>query len=1065
MQSTLPAYAELHCLSSFSFQRGASQPEELVARAAALGYTALAITDECSVAGVVRAHTEAKKHGIRLLLGAEFRVQDPGVQKGAPASQPQDAQADPDAWLRLVVLVQTVDGWGNLCEFITAARSKAAKGSYRVSWGCSDWASLQQCQVLLVAPRTMAFEALCGHCVRLKHIFGSRLWLALELLHGLDDDLWCHTLERSSQYTGVPLVAAGNVHMHVRSRKPLQDLMTAVRLAKPVAECGFALQPNAEAHLRARLRLAGIYAPEWLQATLEVAARCSFSLDELRYQYPVETVLPGLTPSETLRRFTYEGMSQRYPQGIPDTVQLQVEHELELIAELKYEMYFLTVYDIVRFARERQILCQGRGSAANSAVCYCLGVTEVDPARMNLLFERFISRERNEPPDIDVDFEHQRREEVIQYIYTKYGRDRAAITGVVVSYRPRSAIRDTGRALGLDEALIDAFARDQRWLGGRMVLTQPLCERLHDAGMDAQHPRIAQWLELTQQLLGMPRHLGQHVGGFVLTRDKLTRLVPVENAAMADRSVIQWEKDDLDAMGLLKVDVLALGMLSAIRRCLGLISAQRGSTFQMQDIPAEDSATYDMVCAADTVGVFQIESRAQMSMLPRLQPRCFYDLVIQVAIVRPGPIQGGMVHPYLQRRQGLVALDYPGDGLRAALERTLGVPIFQEQVMQIAMLAAGFSAGESDSLRRSMAAWKRKGGVHQFYDRMVGGMMANGYTEEFAQGIFKQIEGFGEYGFPESHAASFALLVYVSCWLKRHEPACFLAAMLNSQPLGFYSPSQLVQDAQRHGVEVRPVDVMHSDWDCTLEAGQAACAQAQAPVRLGLRMVGGLSGAAAQRIAAARVDSPFTSTEDLALRAELDAGELKALASADALISLSGHRRQQVWDASALKLAPPLLKAAPVEEDWLELPAASEGAEVVFDYAAIGLTLRSHPLALLREQLRPMRLQTAAQLREQPDGRLVRACGLVVMRQQPQTAKGVVFVTLEDETGSVNVIVWKSLREKQRSELLHSRLMAVYGVWQRDVASGGEVRHLIAKRLVNLTPLLGGLATHSREFH
>ena len=1065
MQSTLPAYAELHCLSSFSFQRGASQPEELVARAAALGYTALAITDECSVAGVVRAHTEAKKHGIRLLLGAEFRVQDPGVQKGAPASQPQDAQADPDAWLRLVVLVQTVDGWGNLCEFITAARSKAAKGSYRVSWGCSDWASLQQCQVLLVAPRTMAFEALCGHCVRLKHIFGSRLWLALELLHGLDDDLWCHTLERSSQYTGVPLVAAGNVHMHVRSRKPLQDLMTAVRLAKPVAECGFALQPNAEAHLRARLRLAGIYAPEWLQATLEVAARCSFSLDELRYQYPVETVLPGLTPSETLRRFTYEGMSQRYPQGIPDTVQLQVEHELELIAELQYEMYFLTVYDIVRFARERQILCQGRGSAANSAVCYCLGVTEVDPARMNLLFERFISRERNEPPDIDVDFEHQRREEVIQYIYTKYGRDRAAITGVVVSYRPRSAIRDTGRALGLDEALIDAFARDQRWLGGRMVLTQPLCERLHDAGMDAQHPRIAQWLELTQQLLGMPRHLGQHVGGFVLTRDKLTRLVPVENAAMADRSVIQWEKDDLDAMGLLKVDVLALGMLSAIRRCLGLISAQRGSTFQMQDIPAEDSATYDMVCAADTVGVFQIESRAQMSMLPRLQPRCFYDLVIQVAIVRPGPIQGGMVHPYLQRRQGLVALDYPGDGLRAALERTLGVPIFQEQVMQIAMLAAGFSAGESDSLRRSMAAWKRKGGVHQFYDRMVGGMMANGYTEEFAQGIFKQIEGFGEYGFPESHAASFALLVYVSCWLKRHEPACFLAAMLNSQPLGFYSPSQLVQDAQRHGVEVRPVDVMHSDWDCTLEAGQAACAQAQAPVRLGLRMVGGLSGAAAQRIAAARVDSPFTSTEDLALRAELDAGELKALASADALISLSGHRRQQVWDASALKLAPPLLKAAPVEEDWLELPAASEGAEVVFDYAATGLTLRSHPLALLREQLRPMRLQTAAQLREQPDGRLVRACGLVVMRQQPQTAKGVVFVTLEDETGSVNVIVWKSLREKQRSELLHSRLMAVYGVWQRDVASGGEVRHLIAKRLVNLTALLGGLATHSREFH
>ena len=1063
MWTPLPAYAELHCLSSFSFQRGASLPEELVARAAALGYTALAITDECSVAGVVRAHTQAKELGLKLLLGAEFRVRNaaPPDRRGhTPAALPNKANPTttqaPDAELTLVVLAHDVQGWGNLCEFITAARSKAPKGDYEVSWDGSDFASLEHCEVLLVPPRAMSFEALCAHAMRLKKNFPDRLWIALELLHGLDDDLWQHKLESACAQTGVPLVAAGNVHMHVRSRKPLQDVMTAVRLGKPVAECGFELQPNAEAHLRARLRVAGIYSPELLQATLVIAARCSFSLDELRYQYPVETVLPGLTPSETLRRFTYEGMSQRYPQGIPDTVQLQVEHELDLIAELKYEMYFLTVYDIVRFARERHILCQGRGSAANSAVCYCLGVTEVDPSRMNLLFERFISRERNEPPDIDVDFEHQRREEVIQYIYAKYGRDRAAITGVVVTYRPKSAIRDVGKALGLDEALVDAFAKEHRWFDGRSLLAQQLHERVAAAGISPDDQRITQWLELTQQLMGMPRHLSQHVGGFVLTQGKLTRLVPVENAAMPDRSVIQWEKDDLDAMGLLKVDVLALGMLSAIRRCLDLISAQRGYTFQMQDIPPEDPATYDMICAADTVGVFQIESRAQMSMLPRLLPRCFYDLVIEVAIVRPGPIQGGMVHPYLQRRQGLVPVDYPGAGLRAALERTLGVPIFQEQVMQIAMLAAGFSAGESDSLRRSMAAWKRKGGVHKFYDRMVNGMVANGYTEEFAQGIFKQIEGFGEYGFPESHAASFALLVYVSCWLKHHEPACFLAAMLNSQPLGFYSPSQLVQDAQRHGVPVRAVDVMHSDWDCTMEAPA---------VRLGLRMVTGLATAAAQRIVEARAEAPFTSTEDLALRAELDAGDLKALASADALISLSGHRRQQVWDASALRRAPPLLKAAPVEEDWLELPAASEGTEVVFDYAATGLTLRRHPLALLREQLTPMKLQTAAQLRDLPSGRLVRACGLVVMRQQPQTAKGVVFVTLEDETGSVNVIVWKSLREQQRSELLHSRLMAVYGVWQRDVQSGGEVRHLIAKRLVDLTPMLGGLATQSREFH
>ena len=1134
MWTPLPAYAELHCLSGFSFQRGASQPEELVARAAALGYSALAITDECSVAGLVRAHVEAKKHGVKLLPGAEFRVQGVLPRSAADhvkqlpvaealgrqgrAAVPVDAApldavtaatvhaaTAPHGDVTLVVLPHNLDGWGNLCEFITAARSQAAKGDYQVSWAGSDLAALQCCEVLLVPPRGMAFEALWGYCRHAKLLFGNRLWLALELLHGLDDDLWRHCLAQVSQHSGVPLVAAGNVHMHVRSRKPLQDVMTAVRLGRPVADCGFDLQPNAEAHLRARLRLAGIYAPELLQATVTVAERCRFSLDELRYQYPQETVLPGMSASQTLRQFTYEGMSQRYPDGIPAQVQSQVEHELELIAELHYEMYFLTVYDIVRFARERHILCQGRGSAANSAVCYCLGVTEVDPARMNVLFERFISRERNEPPDIDVDFEHQRREEVIQYIYAKYGRERAAITGVVVTYRPKSAIRDVGKALGIPDALVDAFAKQHRWFDGVMRLEQTLLDTLDAAGLSADDPHIRLWLDLTHQLLGFPRHLSQHVGGFVLTQGKLTRLVPVENASMPDRSVIQWEKDDLDAMGLLKVDVLALGMLSAIRRCLDLISAQRGHVFQMQDIPAEDAATYDMICAADTVGVFQIESRAQMSMLPRLKPRCFYDLVIEVAIVRPGPIQGGMVHPYLKRRQGLEPVEYPGDGLREALGRTLGVPIFQEQVMQIAMLAAGFSAGEADDLRRSMAAWKRKGGVHKFYDRIVQGMVANGYTEAFAQNIFKQIEGFGEYGFPESHAASFALLVYVSCWLKHHEPACFLAAMLNSQPLGFYGPSQLVQDAKRHGVVVRAIDVMCSNWDCTLEGGNANVAtqtvgksaqrektgsdpdlkeapiagkpqrreklesdpdsSSQPAVRLGLRMVSGLSVAAAGRIVAARGDVSFTSTEDLALRAELDQGDLKALASADALRSLSGHRRQQVWEASALKPAPALLKAVPIEEDWLELPPAAEGQEVVFDYASTGLSLRRHPVALLREQLAPMRLLTAAQLRDLPDGRLVRACGLVVMRQQPQTAKGVVFVTLEDETGSVNVIVWKSLREQQRSELLYSRLMAVYGVWQRDAETGGEVRHLIARQLKDLTPLLGGLSTRSREFH
>ena len=1043
-----PAYAELHCLSNFSFQRGASHPHELVARAAALGYTALALTDECSVAGVVRAHTEAKKLGLKLLLGAEFAV----------------SRASGAAGLTVMALARHLAGWGDLCEFITQARRSAPKGQYRVDWADAPWHLLRGCEVLLVLPPAITIECAYAIITMTRGHFGHHVWLAVELLLGPGDAMQLCKLTQLGGLTGVPLVAAGQVHMHVRSRKPLQDVTTAVRLGKPVAECGFALQPNAEAHLRARSRLAQIYPPELLANTLEVAARCTFNLDELRYQYPMETVLPGLTPAQTLREFTLSGAAQRFPQGIAPAVQQQLEHELALIAEMKYEMYFLTVHDIVAFARSRHILCQGRGSAANSAVCYCLGITEVDPSRMNMLFERFISRERNEPPDIDVDFEHQRREEVIQYIYTKYGRERAALTAVVTSYRPRSALRDVGRALGIDEALITALSKEHPGMYSREVLAGRLQDALARLGSGYAPPAQAvleQWLHLSREIQGFPRHLSQHPGGFVLTQGPLIRLVPIENAAMADRSIVQWDKDDLDEMGLLKVDVLALGMLSAIRRCLDLISAQRGTVFRMQDIPAEDAATYDMICRADTVGVFQIESRAQMSMLPRLKPRCFYDLVVEVAIVRPGPIQGGMVHPYLKAREHPEQVVYASPQLKEALKRTLGVPIFQEQVMQIAMAAADFSAGEADSLRRSMAAWKRKGGVHKFYDRLVGGMLKNGYTPEFAENIFHQIEGFGEYGFPESHAASFALLVYVSCWLKHHEPACFLAALLNSQPMGFYGPSQLVQDAQRHGVVVLPVDVTVSAWDSGLERMGLKLDV----VRLGLRQASGLSIAAAQRITAARTTAPFTSTEDLALRAGLNQADLNALASADALRSLSGHRRQQVWDACALQSAPPLLRAVPVEEDLLTLPAASEGEEVLLDYAALGMTLRSHPVFLLRSQLSKMKLLTAEQMHNYPSGRLVRACGLVTMRQQPGTAKGVVFVTLEDETGSVNVIVWKSLRERQRPELLKSRLLAVYGVWQRDEASGGNVRHVIAKRLVDLTPLLGGLTTHSREFH
>ncbi|MCA3239606.1 MAG: error-prone DNA polymerase [Curvibacter sp.] len=1063
----LPAYAELHALSNFSFQRGASHPEELVARAHALGYSALAITDECSMAGVVRAHVEAKRLGLSLIIGTELRV--------------EEGDGDEDhAYFTLVLLARSRAGYGQLCELITQVRRhtltprERERGlRYRLRQAAWDQLAFDSREVLalLVPPRdglrpeSLAFVAQLDAQLRwLCRHFPQRGWLAVELLYRLDDELWLEQLHAAGQRSGVPLVAAGHVHMHVRSRKPLQDVMTAIHLGQPVAECGYALQPNAEAHLRTRQRLAALYPPDLLAETVRVAQLCMFSLDALRYEYPQEVVPAGETPGTWLRRCTWNGASQRYPQGVPAQVHEQVEHELALIAELGYEKYFLTVHDVVGFARSRSILCQGRGSAANSAVCYCLGITEVDPTRASVLFERFISRERNEPPDIDVDFEHQRREEVIQYLYAKYGRERAALTAAVHTYHARGAIRDVGKALGMDEAVLDALAKAHQWWDGRDVQT----ERLLELGLDPQSRQIRLLLELTRTLLRFPRHLSQHSGGFVLTGDRLTSTVPVVPAAMEGRTTIEWDKDDIDALGLLKVDVLALGMLSAIRRTLDLAGQWRGQVLQLQDIPPEDPATYEMICRADTVGVFQIESRAQMSMLPRLQPRCFYDLVIEVAIVRPGPIQGGMVHPFLKQREARrrgEPFTLPNEALRPALERTLGVPIFQEQVMQIAIIAAGFTPGEADQLRRAMAAWRRKGGVDKFHQRVVQGMTARGYAREFAEAIFRQIEGFGEYGFPESHAASFALLVYASAWLKCHEPAAFLAGLLNSLPMGFYGPAQLVQDAQRHGVEVRPPDVLYSDWDCTLEPpgapGEGGRGKGQAAVRLGLRLVANLGEASVRRIVALRVAAPYTSTEDLALRAGLDAGELKALASADALFSLSGHRRQQVWDASALHAAPALLREAPFEEDWLELPVAPEGEEVVFDYAATGLTLRRHPLALLREQLRAQRLQTAQELQRQPDGRLVRACGLVITRQQPGTARGVVFVTLEDETGSVQVIVWKALRDKQRQTLLRSRLLAVYGQWQRQ----GEVCHLIAGHLVDMTPLLGGLATSSRDFH
>ena len=1031
-QSLIPPYAELRCVSNYSFLRGASWPEELVERAKKLRYAALAITDECSVAGVVRAHVAAKEHKLKLLVGSQFLVQ------GALP-------------FTLVVLACNANGYGNLCEFITRLRRAAPKGTYHLELGSINQADLADCVVLASPDRTSTPEQLLQLSKWLLKHFLGRCWLAVELHRLIDDEVWLHKLRQTSDLTAIPLVASGDAHMHLRSRKPLQDVLTAVRIGRPLTDCGLELQPNAEKHLRTRLRLSQRYPAELMSETLKVSERCQFSLDELAYQYPDEVVPADHTPTSYLRQLTYEGAGRRWPQGMPAKVQTQIEHELELIAELKYEHYFLTVADIVQFARSQHILCQGRGSAANSVVCYCIGVTEVDPARLNVLFERFISKERGEPPDIDIDFEHQRREEVIQYLYGKYGRHRAALTAVVISYRPRSAIRDVGKALGFDQATVDRFAKNMMWWDRTMA-----SERLAEAGLDISSLAAKQLLQLTEQLLGFPRHLSQHPGGFVLTRGPLTRMVPVENASMENRTVIEWDKDDLDALGLLKVDVLALGMLSAIRRCLELIGNRKGHVFELQDIPAECSKTYDMICKADTLGVFQVESRAQMGMLPRHRPRCFYDLVIQVAIVRPGPIQGGSVHPYLERRQGKTPVEYPSEALKEALGRTLGVPIFQEQVMQISIIAAGFTPGEADGLRRAMAAWKRKGGLHKYYDRLVNGMLERGYQREFAETIYKQIHGFSEYGFPESHAASFALLVYASCWLKCHHPSEFLAAMLNSQPLGFYSASQLVQDAQRHGVEVRPPDVMCSTWDCTLEPMRG-----QPAVRLGLRLISGLKEASVERIIAARRTMPFDSAEDLARRADLDQGDMRLLAGGDALLTLSGHRRQQVWDASALRRAPMLLKDAPVEEDFLQLPAAPEGEEVVHDYATVGLTLRSHPLALLRPHLAKRKLLRAADLEDAPNGRIVRYAGIVTLRQQPDTANGTIFVSLEDETGVVQVIVWKRLRERQRHEVLRSRLMAVYGTWQRE----GDVKNLIAGHLQDLTSLLGELETTSRDFH
>jgi error-prone DNA polymerase len=1075
-------YAELHCLTNFSFLRGASHPQELVETAIQCGYGGLAITDECSLAGVVRAHSRLKqlreKHPgyerlqeFKLIVGAEFRLDD---------------------GLRFVLLATNRTGYGNLSELITRGRRRAPKGGYRL-FRTDLESGIPHCLALwLPGEKPQAEEA--GWLARR---FAGRLWIAVELLARARDGQRLEALQALGREMRLPCVASGDVHMHARGRRALQDTLTAIRLGVTVADAGLALQASGERHLRNPEILEQIYPAQLIEESHRIASLCDFSLDELRYEYPEEIVPAGKTPTQYLRELTEAGLVERYPLEVPPHIRKKADDELALIAELRYEAFFLTVHDIVQYARSQGILYQGRGSAANSVVCYALGITAVDPKRTRLLFGRFLSRERGEPPDIDVDFEHQRREEVIQHIYGKYGRERAALAATVIRYQARSAFRDVGKALGLDPAQLDRISGSFVWWD--KVKERPA--RLKEAGFEPGSPVIRKLLVLTEILEGFPRHLSQHVGGFVISRGPLSQLVPTENAAMPDRTVIQWDKDDLESLGLLKVDVLALGMLTAIRIALDLVNRRHGSSHSIASIFAgedteEGRPVYDMLCEADSIGVFQVESRAQMSMLPRLRPRNYYDLVVEVAIVRPGPIQGDMVHPYLANRKNPGAVRY-AKGLEEVLRRTLGVPIFQEQVMEIAMVAAGFTAGEADQLRRAMAAWKRKGGLGPFRERLIDGMTARHYPQEFAEKIFKQIEGFGDYGFPESHSASFALLVYVSAWLKHYEPAAFACALLNSQPMGFYGPAQLVQDAQRHGVEVRPVDALVSEWICTLEEkgarDEGRGTRGQPALRLGLCMVKGFSEDAARRLIEARqvllrndagtppsslvtchpsqgtlprpsplVPLPFD-IEALALSAKLSRKERQALGAAGAFAALAGHRYDAAWQVAGVEERPALLAGTRVTEPAVALPAPTEGQDILADYASVGLTLRRHPLALLRPRLNRYDFRTAEQLKSLPHDTPVRVAGLVTGRQHPGTAKGVIFVTLEDETGQVNVVVWKSLSRKQRRPLLLSRLMRVDGRLERDLDSG--VTHLIAENLEDYSALVGQLAARSRDFH
>ena len=1030
MSSTHQRFAELHCISNYSFLRGASHPEELVSRAIELGYAALAITDECSVAGVVKAWKKIqtlKPDNFTLIIGSEFYYQG-------------------DCF---VVLATDKTSYSELCRLISVCRQAATKGEY--SFKPRDLIQHVRRGLLLWRPTKDSADYTTDLCQHFK----SKLWLLLELLLTDQDDAQQHRIEAIAASYHLPIVASSNVHMHQSSRKMLQDSLTAIRLNQPVSEIKQHLFPNAENYLRELNKLKKIYSAKYLEESLTVAEHCRFDLGEIKYLYPKNCIPTADTPKDYLRKMTYRGAANRYPAGIPEKVITAIEKELAIIAELEYEYYFLTIYDIVKEAKRLGILCQGRGSAANSVVCYCLGITEANPNDVSLLFERFISRRRNEPPDIDVDFENGRREEVIQYIYNKYGRDHCAIAATVITYRAKSALRDLAKALGINMPQLENVIANYGWRYRSKnwpdeVITTKLSPDTH---------LLNCFKTLLSQLIGFPRHLSQHVGGFVISDPPLIDLVPIENAAMADRTVIQWDKDDLESLSLMKVDVLALGMLSALQKSFVHIQDLTGQPFGMKNIRRDDPKVYRMLQKADTVGLFQVESRAQMNMLPRLRPEKYYDLVVQVAIVRPGPIHGDMVHPYLRRKHGEEPIEVPLPELEPILNRTFGVPIFQEQVIAMAMVAANFSADEAEELRRSMASWKRQGHMHKLQEKLKNNLLKKNLSEDYVDRIIKQIEGFGEYGFPESHAASFALLAYASAWVKYYYPTIFLCALLNSQPMGFYQPWQLIQDAKRRGVMVLPVDVNHSVWDAALETHKEA--KHEGALRLGFRSIKGLSETMAALICKHRPTGGFTHMEQLFSIPTINKETLELLASADALASLGSHRYQQRWQSSGLGFYADLYQGQATHEHRLRAPNRIDA--LFEDYVTLGFILDDHPMAYLRDRGILNNCVAAENLRKSEPNTELYVAGIVINRQRPKSKAGVTFITLEDETGSINVIVWLQNALRQMEVLVKAKVLKIYGLLEQDKNAG--VIHIIAYRLFDISAQLEQFKGKSRDFH